>query len=226
VPTHEIDDVGGGREPVDRVGGVGRVDEVRAFDVVERCVGFGQVPARPRSYRRSMNPTYATLTDRFTDVVDAVPNWLAASPCEGWSVGDVVDHVVSTQRDFLRAHTDLAPEPTTADPAQRWAAHRALVAQVLPGLADVAYETPFGPSTVGQTMTTFYGFDLIVHRWDIATGAGLVAPLGDEEIDILEAVVPTFGEHLYAEGICKGPLDVGPDADRTARILAVLGRAA
>ena len=102
-----------------------------------------------------MNPTYATLTDRFTDVVDAVPNWLAASPCEGWSVGDVVDHVVSTQRDFLRAHTDLAPEPTTADPAQRWAAHRALVAQVLPGLADVAYETPFGPSTVGQTMTTF-----------------------------------------------------------------------
>ena len=173
-----------------------------------------------------MNPTYATLTDRFTDVVDAVPNWLAASPGAGWSVGDVVDHVVSTQRDFPRAHTDLAPEPTTADPAQRWAAHRALVAQVLPGLADVAYETPFGPSTVGQTMTTFYGFDLIVHRWDIATGAGLPARLSDEELDILEAVVPTFGEHLYAEGICKGPLDVGPDADRTARILAVLGRAA
>ena len=173
-----------------------------------------------------MNSTYATLTDRFTDVVDAVPDWSATSPCEGWSVGDVVDHVVGTQRDFLGAHVDLGPGPTTSDPAQRWAAHRELVAEVLPSMVDVAYETPFGPSTVGRTMNTFYGFDLIVHRWDIATGAGLPARLSDEELDILEAVVPTFGEHLYAEGICKGPLDVGPDADRSARVLAVLGRAA
>lgn len=173
-----------------------------------------------------MNSTYATLTDRFTDVVDAVPDWSATSPCEGWSVGDVVDHVVNTQRDFLRAHADLAPESATADPAQRWTAHRALVAAVLPGLVDIAYETPFGPSTVGRTMNTFYGFDLIVHRWDIAIGAGLPSGLADDELEILEMAVPTFGEHLYAEGICKGPLDVGPDADRETRILAVLGRAA
>ena len=173
-----------------------------------------------------MNSTYATLTDRFTDVVDAVADWSATSPCEGWSVGDVVDHVVSTQRDFLKAHTGLAPESTTADPAQRWKAHRAFVAKVLPGLADVTHETPFGPSTVGQTLNTFYGFDLIVHRWDIATGAGLDSRLADDELEILEAVVPTFGEHLYGDGICKGPLPVGPDADRGTRILAVLGRAA
>ena len=172
-----------------------------------------------------MNSTYATLTDRFTDVVDAVPDWSATSPCEGWSLGDVVDHVVGTQRDFLGAHVDLGPGPTTVDPAQRWAAHRELVAEVLPSMVDVAYETPFGPSTVGRTMNTFYGFDHIVHRWDIATGAGLPARHSDEELDILEAVVPTFGEHL-SKGICKGPVDVGPDADRSAKVLAVLGRAA
>jgi len=173
-----------------------------------------------------MPSTYDTLSDRFSDIVDAVPDWAATSPCEGWSVGDVVDHVVSTQRDFLQAHTDLAPEPAAAGPAQRWAAHRALVEEVLPGLAELEYETPFGTSTVGQTMTTFYGFDLVVHRWDIATGAGLEARLTDDDLDLLEEGVPTFGEHLYGEGICKGPLAVAPDADRATRILAVLGRAA
>lgn len=173
-----------------------------------------------------MNPTYDTLVARFSDVVDAVPDWSATSPCEGWSVGDVVDHVVSTQRDFLGTHTDVGPAPTAGSPARRWRAHRELVAEVLPGLVEATHDTPFGPATVGQTMTTFYGFDLIVHRWDVATGAGLVAPLSEDELDVLEAVVPTFGEHLYAEGICTGPLAVGPDADRATRILAVLGRAA
>ena len=120
-----------------------------------------------------MNTTYAAQADRFTTTVSAVPDWDAPSPCEGWTVADVVEHVVTTQRDFLGQHADLGSLPSTTDPVARWRAHDAKVREVLPALVDVAYDGHFGPTTVGQTMATFYGFDLLVHRWDVARAACL-----------------------------------------------------
>ena len=139
-----------------------------------------------------MNTTYAAQADRFTTTVSAVPDWDAPSPCEGWTVADVVEHVVTTQRDFLGQHADLGSLPSTTDPVARWRAHDAEVREVLPALVDVAYDGHFGPTTVGQTMATFYGFDLLVHRWDVARAAGLDDSLSDDELSIIEAMVPAF----------------------------------
>ena len=137
-----------------------------------------------------MNTTYAAQADRFTTTVSAVPDWDAPSPCEGWTVADVVEHVVTTQRDFLGQHADLGSLPSTTDPVARWRAHDAKVREVLPALVDVAYDGHFGPTTVGQTMATFYGFDLVVHRWDIARGTGLDESMTEDELGLLEGMVP------------------------------------
>ena len=40
---------------------------------------------------------YDDAADRFTATVSATDDWTAASPCEGWSAADVVDHVVDGQ---------------------------------------------------------------------------------------------------------------------------------
>lgn len=168
-----------------------------------------------------MDPTYAALADRFTATVASITDWSAPSACVGWTAADVVDHIVTTQRDFLTAHTDLGPAPSAQDPVTQWRAHATAVAAALPTVADTAYDGPFGRTTVGETMRTFYGFDLIVHRWDIAGGV-----LTDDELTVLEAMVPAFGEHLYAEGICKDPVPVPENADRQTRALAALGRSA
>ena len=78
--------------------------------------------------------------------------------------------VDSTQRG-IRRHSSI---PATVDPAQAWHAHDRHLRELLadPAVADLEYDGVFGRSTIGAAITTFYGFDLIVHRWDLAQSAG------------------------------------------------------
>ncbi|MEW1952499.1 TIGR03086 family metal-binding protein [Terrabacter sp. NPDC080008] len=182
--------------------------------------------------------TYTRLADAFGSVVDRVPTdrWAAPSPCEGWSARDVVAHVVSSQRTFLADHgiddttghhldvDDPAVGP--ADPTTAWHAHDERMRELLadPAVAGLEYDGVFGRTTVGQTIVAFHGFDLVVHRWDVATAAGLDERLTDAELETLERAADGFGDHLYDDGVCTAALAVPDDADRQARLLARLGR--
>lgn len=175
--------------------------------------------------------SYPVLAERLATVADDVvaARWSAPSPCAGWSAADVVDHLVTTQRDFLLRHAvDTGPAPDVhADPAGAWRAHATGVADLLarPDIAGAAIDGFFGPSTIGATLDEFYGFDMIVHRWDVARATGADAGLTSAELDRVEANVEAWGDHLYAEGICRPPVEVGPSASRQVRLLARLGRA-
>ncbi|MFB9072702.1 hypothetical protein ACFFX0_16455 [Citricoccus parietis] len=87
-------------------------------------------------------------------------------------------------------------------------------------------ETPFGDSTVGQVLLDFYGMDLIVHRWDLATSQGADHRLSDDELAEVDAAVDGYGAAAYGPGIFKDPVQVPEDADRQARVLGRTGRAA
>lgn len=167
-----------------------------------------------------------------TAVVETVqPNaWNAPSSCEGWTARDVVGHMVQTQREMLNGHgVDLGDAPDLkVDPAKAWRHH---TSRVLHALADQAlvgqtYDGHFGPTTVGETLEQFYVWDMSVHRWDLAHAAALPAELTDAELDRIEQGADSFGQALYMEGICRPSITVRPDADRTTRVLARLGRAA
>jgi|EndMetStandDraft_8_1072994.scaffolds.fasta_scaffold07676_4 uncharacterized protein (TIGR03086 family) len=161
----------------------------------------------------------------FTDVVAAGGDWSAPSPCAGWSARDVLDHVVTTQREFFeRQDVDLGPAPDGA-PAEVWAAHVAAVrAAATPKVAARAYDSVFGPTTVAATLAGFYGFDLVVHRWDLARGLGRDTSFSEAELDLVESALPGFGEHLYADGVCGPAVPVPADASRQVRLLATMGR--
>lgn len=175
---------------------------------------------------------YTHLADRFSVVVDSLTptDWDAPSPCDGWTARDVLDHVMSTQRDFLAQHGIDAGSSIQgkADAARAWHAHDTRLRELLadPAVADLEYDGVFGRSTVGAAITTFYGFDLIVHRWDLAQSAGQDEVLDAAELDTIEALADGFGEHLYGEGVCKPAVDVPDDADRQTKVLARLGRLA
>jgi uncharacterized protein (TIGR03086 family) len=155
-------------------------------------------------------------------------SWTNPSPCEGWTALDVLEHLVSTQRDFLTGRgIDLGAQPPVGvDPAAAWRGHAERVREVLADDAVVtaAYDSHFGPSTVGATFTRFYVWDMVVHRWDLARAVGAQARLTDAELDLVEAGADAFGEALHLDGVCRPAVEAPADADRQTRVLARLGR--
>jgi uncharacterized protein (TIGR03086 family) len=171
---------------------------------------------------------YVDNAARFTEVVEAGGTWSGESPCEGWTATDVLDHVVDTQRSFLEQRgVDLGERPT-GEPTALWAAHLSAVRDVLADeeLVTAEYDGYFGRTSVADTLANFYGFDMLVHRWDLARGLGRDVPFSDAELDLADAALDGFGDALYSDGVCKPALAVPADAPRQERLLARMGRRA
>ncbi len=182
-----------------------------------------------------MNSTatlYETAHRPLIAVLDAVPaeSWTQPSPCDGWSAGDVVRHLIETQREFLTGHDiDLGETPDIdTDPAAAWRDHAKRIDETIgdDSLIATEYDGHFGPTTVGATFEQFYIWDMLVHRWDIAWSVGADAGLSDPELDRIESGADSFGDALYMDGICRPGIDVSANTDREARLLARLGRRA
>ena len=172
--------------------------------------------------------TFAERADDFAAILDgADQQWDAPTPCEGWTVHDIVVHVVDTQREFLERH-DLGtgPRPDLDDPVGAWGTHSAHVAGVL-GEGDVAgreFDGYFGRTTIAATMAAFYGWDLVIHGSDIARATGQSWSISDDEAAAMHATADEWGDALYSEGVCSAAVPVPDDASTTDRLLARLGR--
>lgn len=168
----------------------------------------------------------------FTAVVASLPEaaWDEPSACEGWSARDVLDHVITTERDFFAGHhIDLGAAPDVAgSPVEAWKTHLAAVRSLIgdDSVAERTFDGYFGPTTIGATVVDFYGWDLLPHRWDIARSAGRDEAFTDDELTTLEDSIDEMGDQLYAEGICRPPVPVGDGANRQTKVLARLGRSA
>lgn len=175
--------------------------------------------------------------DAFGAVTARTTDWDAPTPCEKWAARDVVEHVVSTQQDFLSEHgllrggfTDGSTGPGNptdpANPRTLWPTHERMVAALLadPDVAGREFAGYFGPSTIGETLAGFYATDLIVHRWDLAASQGIDAELTEEELDVVDAAMDSFGEQAYAPGLFDPPVKVPDGAGRQSVVLARTGR--
>jgi uncharacterized protein (TIGR03086 family) len=171
---------------------------------------------------------YRSLADRITSLLHSTDTTMLGnpSPCDGWDGAAVVEHLITTQRDFLGRHTTM-PELTVSELRERWAQHVSQVLALLgEGVGGTAFDGYFGPTTVGDTLARFYGFDMIVHRWDLGQAGGVDVTWDTSELELVETSIAGFGDHLYAEGICADPVEVPDDATRQERLLALMGRRA
>ena len=171
---------------------------------------------------------YLDAADRFSDIVAATTDWSAASPCAEWTAADVVAHVIDSERDFLARHDLELGDRPTGPPAQAWGAHLAAVRPLAsdPQLTSREFDGFFGRTTLGATLDSFYGFDLVVHGWDLGTSNGRPTTFSEADMDAMDSAFVGFGDHAYDDGVFGRPVDVPDDADRQTKLLARMGRRA
>ncbi|NLU83494.1 TIGR03086 family metal-binding protein [Rhodococcus sp. HNM0569] len=175
---------------------------------------------------------YRTLAAKFTDRVEAVPAdaWDNQSPCSEWTVRDVVRHVVDTQHYIVTVVGLALPDATSpdTDPVAAWRETRDAMQAVLddPEHAAREYDGHFGRTTLGDTIANFYCFDLVVHGWDVAHGAGIDDTIDDADLEWIDSLRGVMGDNIRMDGVCGPEISTREGADLQTRVLAYLGRTA
>jgi uncharacterized protein (TIGR03086 family) len=187
---------------------------------------------------------YVTLADplaAYDEVVAAVgelargtriDQYALPTPCEGWTVHKILDHLVET----LDVYGDLARgvQPTEGeerrydDPADAFAimAARTRSAFAAPDYLELAADTPIGPQP-GKAVVQHVVNELTAHGWDLARATGrstdLVPDIAADVLASWQAFLGTWdrtGNPNFAAE--RTPPDDATAADRVA---AFLGRA-
>jgi uncharacterized protein (TIGR03086 family) len=170
----------------------------------------------------------------FTTTVLAVPPeaWSAPTPCDEWTVRDVVNHVTAEHLwvpRLLRGAT--IEEVGTAydgdvlgeEPAEAWrsAARGSAEAWAYADLAGKVHLTA-GTTTVAEYAEQML-LDLAVHRWDLQRGARVGEGLDGAVVShVLEHVRPRVAEYV-AMGLFKPP--VATDSEYAHdQLIALTGR--
>jgi uncharacterized protein (TIGR03086 family) len=158
-----------------------------------------------------------------------------ASPCEGWTVADVLNHVTAGAIMFAIAAEDgavsdekmgelLGNDNLGSDPQASFgkAADQAITAFSVPGVMDKMVKLPFGemPASVALDIAVF---DVATHACDIAHGTGqtIADPATFEEA--LEYGRKMIGPELRVPGLFEAEQTPRSDAIQD-RLLAFGGR--
>jgi uncharacterized protein (TIGR03086 family) len=178
---------------------------------------------------------YRAVTNGFLARVAGIgpDGWGGASPCEGWTVRDVVAHVVIVHRRVL-ARLDggklpgiepLPPEPGEDLPGDL----RALVAEVReavedPGRAARQVDSIIGRLSFAELVGTLLCADVLLHTWDVARATGQDERLDAAAVaDAMRFLLPRDRDLRVPEEF--GPrLEAPPGADEQARLIAFSGR--
>ena len=158
-------------------------------------------------------------------MVDSVPadRLDARTPCDEWTVADVVEHVVTTQHEFLE-RMGVAGDSSVDDRRSVTAAMQAALDD--PARCNQTYDGYFGPTTVGETVDQFYSMDLMVHAWDIAEATGGDTAMDPAEVPGMLAMAREMGDRMRVPGGMGPEVAVADDADDQTRLLGLLGRRA
>jgi uncharacterized protein (TIGR03086 family) len=171
---------------------------------------------------------YRGLASAFTTKLKGVDGWDGPTPCAGWSVRDLVGHVVAMHEVHLFQvdRRPLARPDVDQDPLGAFAVIRGQVQADLDdqGRAEQVYTDRFGRWTFAEGIDRSIGTELVIHGWDLARATGQDDRIDLVEIEQVRASLEIVG-HDVVRGMMAGPeVQVGPDADDQARLLAYLGR--
>ncbi|GIH67374.1 TIGR03086 family metal-binding protein [Microbispora siamensis] len=187
------------------------------------------------SWRTLLTQAHDALRDAVAGVGGSQA-WDAATPCEKWSVTQVLQHAAGDQIAYAAAITG-GPWPSEdpfspsgrieGDPGAHLAAALDASAAAWATVDDDAEQVPVplpqGPMPAWLAAGAC-ALDAGVHAWDIAVATGRPSPLTPEMARPLMEVATRIVEPLRAYGAYAPALEAGDDADEVAVLLAYLGR--
>ena len=173
---------------------------------------------------------YHRLSELLAHTINDVDThrWNDPSPCEGWSVLDVLRHLIETQElvaGFIGR--ELSPGPSSgSDPVGAWLNVSDQIQAQLENPATAGEEfTGMGePMAWEQVVDKLLNFDLVIHRWDIAHAVDLPAEIEPADVEWAMAAAQSLGEDLRGEGVCGPAIEAPLGADDQTQLLAFVGR--
>jgi uncharacterized protein (TIGR03086 family) len=173
---------------------------------------------------------YRRLAGTMTARVAGVPAeaWSRATPCDGWTVRDLVTHLLDVHGRFQGlVGRDLVVHPTVEeDPLGAWSAVRDQMQDDLddPVRRQEEYDGMLGRSSFGASVDGFVCFDLVVHGWDLARATGQDETIEPRDVERITAMVDAMQPTMLANGVIAEPVDPPPGASAQDRLLCSLGR--
>lgn len=171
---------------------------------------------------------FRKLADGFTKRVEAVPDdkWSAASPCEGWTARDVVEHMIGNCKTFLGfvgTEFDVGP---VDDLSAAWAKARDAVQGALDdeAVATKEFQGYAGPTNLNQATERFLFTDLVVHAWDLARATGGDENLPTDEVRAAHRQMEQMGDMLRSPGAAGPEIEAEEGADEQTKLLNFMGR--
>jgi uncharacterized protein (TIGR03086 family) len=162
--------------------------------------------------------------------------WGDESVCDGWTVRELVNHVVTgnywaeelgSGKTIEEVGDRLDGDVLADDPTAVYddSAARAAAVFRAPGAMDAPCAVSYGP-VPGSVYCGHRLIDVLIHGWDIAKSTGQDTTLDPALVEACWAVVEPQLSGLQASGAFGSDVEVAPDADRQTRLLAALGRRA
>lgn len=172
---------------------------------------------------------FQAATQRCTTAMAAVDaeQLSARTPCEEWSVQQLMDHMAGGPAYLLAAAEDRTPMPVQGVTADDY---RKRVDEALAVLADPAVQARRCVSPLGFEWTvaeaaagTF--MDTLVHTWDLAVATGQDRTLDPALVEACVAMfLPDMPERGRAAGLVGPAVTVPPGAPAQDRLLGAMGR--
>ena len=172
-------------------------------------------------------PTCSAIVDRID-----VTQMNDPTPCERFTVHDVLDHMMVLGGTFTYLFRGDTPPELTAPAVYGWVPVREftevmddlLEAIASPGALERTIDSPLGQMD-GETFARLVAFDGMVHSWDLATATGQTAAYPPAVIEAVEAFArQALSDDMRDGDTFKQPTEADPSMGPLERLAAFSGR--
>jgi uncharacterized protein (TIGR03086 family) len=160
--------------------------------------------------------------------------WGSGSDCGGWTVRELVNHIVAGNYWAAELASGLSIEDVGdrldgdvlgTDPLRAYDDSSMVAAAVFraPGAMEAPCAVSYGP-VPGEVYCGHRFLDVLIHGWDVASSTGQDTTLDPELVEACFEVIEPQIDMLAGSGVFGSRLDVAEGANRQTQLLAMLGR--